>query len=595
MSVSSANSRLTLAAFLLLAPMAAGAEAPTSLLPAAPGAPLGPQAAPFSAPPPSVPLPEGVGARGDRIQVQDLAAPDINSTGLLDEAHGGFGRDMWAGSSLAVVSRVLPLLPAPLPWHSLGGLERRLLLTGAQPPAGRPAGGESFLKLRADRLWAMGDADSLAQLLKSAPDNIFTPELRHLQIDAALVTGDGQTACRQAGLLRQMAPADPYPAKVQVYCQFTSGKGNEAGLGVDLLREQKINDPAFFAAADALGGLGAGKLDVFTGASPLALAMAGAAKLPLPEAVVAGNPPAWTTRAVAAMPDATLEARLLAAEKAEAFGLMDTDALRRAFQEATFTTQELAQPLGGAATDKGVKSRALLLRAAIEQGQPAAKAEIITRALTLTSDGPGYFTSARLYAPLIAQMHPSAELAGFAAPAARALFAAGRPDLAAGWVALARSLAANGEQATNAAAGLWPLARLAATDGQPAAVPSGVLAAWRKTRVDLPPAAQQRRALIAFGLLAALGDKVSGDDWLMLFDGPQTTSTPVRPLIWHGLRVATEDLRQAETVLYALISVPDLTQADPTEIYRAVAALRLIGLERDARSLAIEAAVANGV
>lgn len=544
---------------------------------------------------PATPSPAGPGPRGDRIEVHDLSAPDANATGVYDEAHGGFGADMWSGTTLGTVQKVMPLLPAPTPWRSIARLERKLLLSVAAVPAGKSAG-EPLIRLRADRLWAMGEVDGLAALLKGVPEQTLTPDLRARLIDAALVAGDIQTACQQGTILKSRVPDDLTAAKLQVFCQFSAGKANEAGLGVDLLREQKLADPAFFAAADALSGIAPGKLDGFSGATALTLAMARAAKLPLPEQAVTAGMPAPLLRAIASNPTATLEARLTAAERAEAVGAFDTEALRQLFEQVTFNPQEVSGPLSAAGTDKGVRSRALLFRAAEQQTQPAAKVEIISRALTLAGDGPSYFAAARLYAPQIAGLHPTPDLLPFAPMAVRSLLAAGRPDVASAWHGLLKG--ASDPAMAPVAAGLWPLLRLAGAD---ASVPSQALSAWRKARVDLPPPVAERRILVGYGLLAAMGDKVPAEDWLALYDNPQPAAAgaagPLRPMLWHGLRMAAEDLRLGESVLFSLATLGDgaFTQVDPTDLYRSVAVLRLIGLEGDARSLAVEAAIANGV
>lgn len=579
-------------------------NAPTSLTPSASPAPLAAPAPSFGTPSPEGGA-ESFSARGERIQVQDLGVLDANATGVLDDKHGGFGSDMWAGSTIGIVQKVLPLLPGATPWRSLRQLERTLLLTAAAVPPGKPFG-DSLIKLRADRLWAMGALDDLTALLKGLPDQAFTPALRRLQVDAALTVGDTATACQQISTLRQQASSDSFPAKLQVFCQFSAGKGNEAGLGIDLLRDQKVDDPAFFAAADALSGIAPGKTDGFANPTALTLAMARAAKLPLPESVTAGALPPGLMAAIATMPTATQEARLSAAEKAEAVGAVDTELLRQLYEQVTFTTQELSAPVNAAATDKGVRSRALLFRAALQQTLASAKVEIIAKALGLAGDGIGYFTASRLYAPQIAALRPTPDLASFSIVAARALYAAGMPDAAAGWVSLARS----GDPSVAAAAiGLWPLARLATADNtQP--IPPGTLANWRKARGELPPAIAQRRLLVCFGLLTALGDKVPADDWQALYDDPRlpgagtpsapaanTNSSVPRGALWHGLRLATEDLRLGETVMFALATLAEtgLAQADPTDLYRVVAALHLIGLDGAARALALEAAIANGL
>ncbi len=542
----------------------------------------------------SVPTPGN--PRDEPVHVQDLGAPDPNATGILDESHGGFGADMWAGADMATVQKVLPLLPAPTPWLTLRRLERRLLLSTAAVPAGRPSG-DPLIKLRADKLWALGELDGLVALLKGLPAPAMTPELRRLLVDAALLAGDNAAACDQRAALRAATSDDVFPAKLQVFCQFAAGKASEAGLGVDLLREQKIGDPTFFVAADALSGIApaGGRLDAFANPSPLSLAMARTAKLALPGSVGAGAASPALLRAITLMPSASPEARLLTAEKAEAIGAVDTETLRQLYQSVTFSPQELSAPLNAAGTDKGIRSRALLFRAAEQQALPAAKAEIIGKALSLAADQGSYFTAARLYAPQLAALKPAPELAWFAYPAARALFAAQKFDAARGWYSFAHSQSTANETMAETAAALAPLVRLAGReDDQP--LPTAALDAWRKVRGG--PAVEERRTTVLFSLLSGLGDRVPAEAWLPLLDGPaQVAARLPRAALWQGLRVATEDLRLGETVMFALASLgePGLAQSDPDELYRVVAALHLIGLDADARALAVEAAIANGI
>ncbi|HLN25769.1 MAG TPA: antifreeze protein [Patescibacteria group bacterium] len=591
MSASSARTGAAAAVLLVMLPLAhALAEgAPTSLLPEAPVT-ASPVVTPREA------FPEVTNPRAEKVQVQELGVIDSNATGILDEAHGGLGSEMWAGTNMAVVQKVLPGLPAQTTSHAMRSLMRRLLLTTAAiPPGSKLAAGDSLIKLRADKLWAMGELDGLNALLKGVPSSAVTPELRRLAVDTALLAGDTATACNETVALRAQAPADPFAAKLQVFCQLTAGKTNEASFGEDVLREQKINDPAFFAAADALAGIGSGKLgDAFAAPTPLTLAMARAAKLPIPEAAAATPQPALL-RAIATTPTASLEARLLAGEKAEALGAVDTDVLRQIYESVTFTPQELAAPVA----DKTTRGRALLYRASLQQTLPTAKAEIIGKALTTAtaSGSDAYFTAARIYAPQIAGLKPAPELVSFAVPAARALIAAGQAEAAKPWISFARAQGLGNTDIANAAASLAPLLRLLGPDDD-RPMPPGALAVWRKARPDLSPDAQIRRGAVCLSLLSAFGEKIPSEEWLPLYDGPLlVTSLHPRPALWNGLRVATEDLRLGETVLLSLASLgePGLTQSDPSDLYRVVSGLRLLGLDADARALAVEAAIANGV
>jgi hypothetical protein len=541
-------------------------------------------------------FPEVTSPRDAKVQVQELAGVDPGSTGVLTSGNGGFGADMWAGAQMAVVQKVMPSLPAATQSRSLRLLEHKLLLTAAAVPAGKPVPGDNLVKLRADKLWAMGDTEGLDAFLKGVPGQNFTPELRRMAAEDALLAGDNGLACDQLSALRsQPSGDDAFADKLGVYCQFAGGKANEAALSLDVLREQKLKDPAFFIAADALSGIAPGKLDAFNQLSPLTLAMARAAKIALPEAAAANAASPAVLRGIATDPAATLEARLLAAEKAEAVGAIETDVLRQAYEAVTFSPQELAAPVGA---DKGPRGRAMLYRATVQQPSPNAKAELIGRAFAISGDyGPAYFTAARLYAVELQNVKPMPELVAFAYPAARALLAAGKPDAARPWLLFLRTQMAQAPETASAIAGLWPILRMSMAEDDHM-LPASALELWRKARADQPGEIGQRRAAVCYSLLAALGEKLPEDAWLPLYDGPALgASVTPRPALWQGLNIAANDLRLGQTVLMSLASLGDgsLGQADPNDLYRVVWSLRHIGLDAEARALAVEAAIANGV
>ncbi|MBF0375773.1 MAG: antifreeze protein, partial [Alphaproteobacteria bacterium] len=112
------------------------------------------------------------------------------------------------------------------------------------------------------------------------------------------------------------------------------------------------------------------------------------------------------------------------------------------------------------------------------------------------------------------------------------------------------------------------------------------------------PEQAERRNAVLLGLLDALGQRVPTEFWLQAFDTPwQVPTIAPRPSLWHALHLAAENLRLAETVLVALVALGDEGPAltDPTNLYRVVGSLRLVGFDAEARALAVEAAIANGV
>ena len=565
---------------LVVASLAAPVSSLRAQIPLGPGQAASP-ATPAASPSPPAPPSQPFSPPPERIQVQTLASVNPNEAGLIDDQHGALGAGMWGGTSLGLIARGLPLLPNQPAWRTLRSLELRLLESPASLPEGKQDG-EPVLALRAGKLAAMGAMDATAQLLARMPSPQLTPTLRRLQVDSALLSGDTAGACAQEPALHAALPGDNYAQQVQVFCQFLAGKNSDASLGIDLLRDQKLRDPAFFAAADALSGLPAAKIDWVAQASPVGLAMAIQAKLPLADSAVAGAPPAMLP-ALMRDPSLSPDAHLAAAERAVTLGILPADQLRQLYEGVSATIDGAT-----AATEAGKtpKSRALLFKAALAQPAPNQRAELIQRALAADPA-----TAPLVYAPMLAELQATSDLANFAPWAIRALLAGGQTEAVRPWLGILRAegLMSGG----SAAAALKPLARLAGLVPDP--LTAADLAAWRQAR-DEAPSEAGKRTLLLLSLTSALGDPAPEPDWLNLLDGPSIISGKVsRSALSVGLMNAAAAGRRGETVLYTLLAMGESRDAEPAEFARLVSALNAAGLQSDARALAVEIVLAYGI
>jgi len=430
----------------------------------------------------------------------------------------------------------------------------------------------------------MGANDAVVALLKLLPSPAMTPILRRLQVDSALLAGDAAGACAQESALRATQSNDNYALELQVYCQFVGGRGQEAGLGIDLLRDQKLKDPIFFAAADSLSGLPPGKIEGMNEASPLALAMAGLAKLQLPENAVTAAPAAYYP-VIARAPGASPEVRLAAAERAVATGTGSPQLLRQIIDQLSFTPAELA----GAATEsaKTAKGRAIIYKAASQQLLPSGRAELIQRAL---AGDP--LLAPQLYAEMLAALPASPDLAGFAPWAIRALLASGQSEAARPWLGVLRSDALLGTGSANALNALKPLLRIA---GLVDPLTTLDLATWKQARNE-SAADYAKHTLLMLSLLSALGDTPPEADWVALLDGaPIISGKMPKSALAVGLLGAETGKKRGETVLYTLLSLGEQRDVEPAAFAQLVTALRMVGLDADARAFALELALAYGI
>ncbi|MDA8232048.1 MAG: antifreeze protein, partial [Magnetospirillum sp.] len=465
---------------------------------------------------------------------------------------------------------------------TLRNLARRLLVTAADAPKeSPPVGGPLLLDLRVQSLLALGRGDDAAALAGAAPAAARSPALARTRIDALLLAGRTQDACGDAsGIAADDGAADATLAETRVLCQFASGDTQGATFGLDLLRDRKPADVGFIAAAETLAGLPPAKGFVASMRDPTSTQFAAmqAAKLPLAPDVAATARPA-VVRALAVSPATPGDLRLAAALRAESMGLLDTEALRHLMDSVDITADELATPLASAGGLPAGRALALLLRATA--GTADSVTDIVAKAMEIAAKNGSTATAARLLAPVVASVAPQPALSGFAPVAARILLIAGRAQAAAPWL----DLAARDPVTVKEAARLWPLARLwGVGDPSPAA-----LAVWRQS-VD------PRNAVLMLGLLAAAGQPVPDGEMAALLEVPRS-AVGIGPALSQMLGASARDKRVGGTVLAALAAMngPAFDKVDPDTAARVVAALGAVGLGDDARRLAAEIMLANGV
>jgi hypothetical protein len=236
----------------------------------------------------------------------------------------------------------------------------------------------------------------------------------------------------------------------------------------------------------------------------------------------------------------------------------------------------------------------LLYQAARDQKLPSSRAEILRVALELGEAEGLYQALVPVYLPLLLEIPVTPELTWFAVGAGRALYAAGRYEHASAWLSLGRQEALINPQASTAAASLWPYSRLA---GGTALTTDGTLAAWRDLRAGMGEVGLNRGQTLLRAAFQALGER-DPLSWSLIASAGEPASRPVpNAALIYALDEASESRRVGETVLLSLIV---LGEDGPGESHAfalstVLAALGRIGLETEARGLAIDAARASGV
>jgi hypothetical protein len=325
------------------------------------------------------------------------------------------------------------------------------------------------------------------------------------------------------------------------------------------------------------------------GPSALQVALYRLADLPLPAQALAAASPELL--AVAARePRLVTGDRLALAERAFLFGALSAEGLAARYEEQPLDrNQDVLRLIG---TAWGPQTRALAYQ--LLPDQPAEARGQILDALWRAAQGNERFIVAQLFAGPFAELPVERSRLREAPSVARALLAAERPIPAARWFSLLSADAAADPQARADLAGLVPLFALAGFGGS-VAVPEldgQAFAAWLAATQD-----GQAKAAHLLALLEGVGAPVPASAWPQMIAWPDQGPLPAPPAaVWQTLEQAASERRLGETVLLALHMLGGRPEvAHPEALAAGLRGLRPVGLNQEARAIAIAAALAMGL
>jgi len=182
----------------------------------------------------------------------------------------------------------------------------------------------------------------------------------------------------------------------------------------------------------------------------------------------------------------------------------------------------------------------------------------------------------------------------------RALLVAGEVERARDWYEALRIKAeAGGSElgATGTLLELWPLMQVA---GAGEAVPwsDNILELWWQAQLVETRAERSRRGQLLFAVLEAFDQPIDAVQWNAIYDGAIAETVKMPPLAyWRGMMVAAQAGRVGEAVLLAIavMGEQDASGLNPAVLSNVLRALRMVGMEREARSLALEAVILGGI
>ena len=577
-----------------LAPPARLTPSPGSVVPSPPVSGTAPRQHPQ--PPaharPDAPPPEGRVGHG--VDVVPLTAPDAASVGLIGETEGGFGVSLWRGTQRALVEALLPRLPVKTSSRAARALAIRLLSSRAEAPRG-PSRGADMLILRVEKLVALGAVVAASRLAALAAIDRTGQGLARAAVEASFLHNDNAGACQR---IRRHARRfkQGYWQRARAFCLALSGDRPRAGLMVDILRERVGNaSEMFFTLMEALASGENAEVRSLPDPSGLDLAMMRAANARVPADVLSSDRPA-VLRAVVESPNANLDLRLIAAERAYLYGAIDAETLGEIYDALPFDAESTAEPARSAEADWGPRGRALLLRGARAADTGAARAALLRQAYDLARERGGRDVMLGASVPLLKTMRPEPGLLWFARDAVLGLLSVGDMDRARLWLDLA---AADNDQAREAMIRLWGIGRFVVPPDAAAAVEPARFTAWLDAVHATSTAAGREKAILLMSLLEGQGGGTEPGRWaaLLTATGPAPRGTAPDVAWKNALAEAADAGRVGETVLITLLGLVDSGdgRADAATLRAAIDGLRRVGLAREAHALALEAAVANGL
>lgn len=524
------------------------------------------------------------GGDGTSVEVEPLAAPGSEPIGALEEG-AGLGSDVWEGAAVGEVERLLRDLPPQVPERSLSVLLQRLLLTRA-PLGSSSAESAAIDGLRVAALVGLGDVDGAMSLISAMRERGAAHELARAELDALLIERETERACEAARRAVE-ATFDPYAQRVVVFCQIVAGERDRASVGLDLVRESaEVDDPLFIRLAETLLGFGSLPGEPPERLSPLHLRMWEATGEAIPRgAWLASGPAIW--RAVAASPDAPLAQRIEAAEAAAGAAALPSEALASLYRLVQAAAGERDLVAAQEPDEWTVRERALLFQNAAEAASQPERAAALQRLFESARARGGYEAVVLAAAPLVGELDPGARLTFFAAHAARAHLLLHDLPSANEWAALAQREREINPYAARDAIELEPLLVLAGS-GEAGQWDEASFATWWQRRQDADPTKAPASAALLDDLLDALGEPAPSMAGMSDATAADRGAPPVAT-IRGGPR--------GETILQIVhyLAAEGGAEAYRQRVPEALRALRSIGLESEARRLAVEVAIGAGI
>ena len=544
----------------------------------------------------------------DEVVIKELPKANLGWVGYLSDIDGGLGLEMWEGTDSTFAKTILELLPVNAPSPAMRNLAKRLLLSDAyQPnkeeknglqaisPSGKPIVSmdqdATFLPLRFSKLASLGAKKELIELSNLVPTEDMLGDLAKEAIYARLLSGETKKVCREVIELAKRTN-ESYWRKTLIVCQLILGNRDDALLSLELLLAELDSEDKFskliYTLADETNQIEFDKNSIYF---KILIAVLPGEQLnkhrlnldPSGLSVVAKNI------------NLSWKIRMLAAEKAVLAGSLPSIYLGELATQFKFEEDIFSRAASESKSMEGFMARSLLLQAAALNTSVIERARFLRLLLDNADSDEIFQVYASVIMPILLTIKPRPDLIWFASSATRAAIAGGNYMLASNWLTVLGKTLDLDYEASGSLLRLLPLIAIA---GQTLPVPFSKQQAtdvWSGLSDSFSREDKEKRASRLLVLLSAMGIESREGAWKNIisssniFEKENIPATALR----YQLRDAARNNRIAEVVSLSLIMLgaEGPSKSGLVALNAVIRSLREIGLESDAREIAIEAAI----
>lgn len=503
------------------------------------------------------------------VELPPESRRDPRLVGAIDPVRWGYGAEPWGTANGSFLAGLMRRLDTPLPsrWLHIT-LRNALLSRSPAPPEVHPV---DWVAERAWLLLRMGEADAAAMLVAGVDVDRFTDKMTQVAVQSALASADPAALCPLRERMQQVEQR--VLPLTEAMCAALQGEGGSASSRIDQERRRGRIGGIDFVLADKVVGTAADtgraatvEWDGVEGLTTWRFGLATATAMAPPEALINAAPArvrAWQARA----PLLNAEQRLASARIATGLGVFSSGALGDLY--ASLYDQTDAQDL--AETD------AWQLRLAFAAADQKQRVAAMRRLWGNGRDPLQRLASEALVSLAATRIRPNPALAADVPKLLASMLAGGYDRAAARWAGTVAAL--EDEEAADRAWALLALGTSANVDLSEGRIEDFI------DRDDSPDKLRSR--LLVAGLAGTA--RISGETATSL--NQEHGLGLGKENSWTRVAVQAGERRQAGSA--ALLAAVGMQANRPDRIpsahlFRALTAMRLSGLEYNARMVAAE-------